>query len=446
MTHSTIAAIILAAGKGTRMKSDLHKVLHQIGGLPMINHLLGTVDCLNADQKIIIVGDRSDQLKTTLTDVDFAEQTEQLGTGHAVQVAAKALKDTPDDVMVLCGDMPFVSSDTLQAMLATRQAGANVVILGFDAEDPKKYGRLILGDDGLLERIVEYNDATEDEREITLCNSGMALIEGKHLSSLLDGLTNDNAAGEYYLTDIVAIANDKGLTVSAVGCEEAEAMGINSRSDLADANFIFQSRMRDQAMENGVTLRDPESVFFAHDTMIEQDVTIEPNVVFGPGVSIASGTTIKAFSHIEGATIGRNAVIGPYARLRPGTELAENTKIGNFVEVKKSIIEAGAKISHLSYIGDASVGEDANIGAGTITCNYDGFNKSKTEIGAGAFIGSNSALVAPVKIGDGAIIGAGSVITKSVEADTLAVTRAGQKSLEGWAKRFRNKMLKKKAK
>ncbi|WCL55141.1 bifunctional UDP-N-acetylglucosamine diphosphorylase/glucosamine-1-phosphate N-acetyltransferase GlmU [Gimibacter soli] len=447
MSKNHTAAIILAAGKGTRMKSGLHKVLHPIGGLPMVSHLLGTLDGLSPERRIVVVGSLQEQVEAALPGLEFVTQAEQLGTGHAVMVCREALKDFAGDVIVLFGDVPFTPLNVMQEMMAARASSANpgIVVLGFEPADPARYGRLVRGGDGTLERIVEYKDATEEERAITLCNSGMMVIDGNKLFGWLDKLSNANAAGEYYLTDLVAAARGDGRNVAVVVADEADVLGINDRNDLAAAEAAFQARKRREMMTNGVTLVAPETVFFSHDTIIEPDVTVEPNVVFGPGVTVATGAVIHAFSHLEGATVAADAVIGPFARLRPAAHIGKGAKIGNFVEVKKADIEPGAKVNHLSYIGDATVGAKANIGAGTITCNYDGYFKYRTEIGAGAFIGSNTALVAPVKVGDGAIVGAGSVITKTVEADALALTRASQNQIEGYAARFRKKSEARKA-
>ena len=441
MTMTQIGAVILAAGKGTRMRSDRHKVLHPIGGQPMIHHLLDTLADLGAAREVLVIGDRRDQLEAALEgrDVAIAIQEPQLGTGHAVQAARDSLADFDGTLLILYGDVPLVSGATMQALIDARAAGPDVVVLGFRPPDPGQYGRLVVNAAGHLDAIVEYKDASEDERAIGLCNSGMMAADAALLFDLLDQVGNDNAAGEYYLTDIVAIARARGLDVGVVEADAQELTGVNSRADLAVLEAIFQTRMRAAAMVAGVTLIDPTTVYFAHDTALGRDVVIEPNVVFGPGVSVADGAVIRAFSHLEGAAVDQGASIGPYARLRPGAAIGQGARVGNFVEVKNATLEAGAKANHLSYIGDARVGAAANVGAGTITCNYDGFDKYVTDIGAGAFIGSNTALVAPVKVGDGAIVGAGSVVTRDVPADALGVTRAQQKDIEGWAQRFRER-------
>lgn len=443
MTKS-VGVIVLAAGKGTRMKSSLHKVLHPIGGRAMIKHLLDTVSNLSPSHSTIVVGADRDQLEGALDNVSFAVQEPQLGTGHAVMAARDSFKSFAGDILILYGDVPLITQETLEAMLAARRSedAPVAVVLGFRPTDPAAYGRLVTADDGSLDRIVEFKDASEAERAIMLCNSGIMCVDGARLFELLEGLSDDNAAKEYYLTDLVELARSAGEAVAVVEAGEDDVIGINSRAELAAAEQIFQGRMREKAMAEGATLLDPSSVYFSHDTVIGCDVMVEQNVVFAAGVTIEDHATIKAFSHLEGAIICSGASVGPYARMRPGAIIGEGAKIGNFVEIKKSTIEAGAKVSHLSYIGDARIGEKANIGAGTITCNYDGFNKHKTDIGAGAFIGSNTSLVAPVSVGNGAIVGAGSVVTRTVSGDALAVTRAQQRQIDGWATKFRNKKQK----
>jgi bifunctional UDP-N-acetylglucosamine pyrophosphorylase/glucosamine-1-phosphate N-acetyltransferase len=443
------AVIILAAGQGTRMRSDTHKVLHPIAGRPLLLHLLDRVDALGADRRVVVVGKGRDQVEQALDgrDVLIAHQAEQLGTAHAVQQAAEALAGYEGPVLILYGDTPFVETDTLRRMLdrLNGDGGPGVVVLASSPADPLKYGRIILGQGDRIARMVEYKDASEEERAVRLCNSGMMAVRAKDLFRWLGQVGNDNAAGEYYLPDIVNIAAQEGREAVVIEGDPYEAAGVNSRAELAHLELEWQRRRREQVLDEGATLIDPESVWFAFDTRLGRDVTVEPHVVFGPGVKIADGATIHAFSHIEGATIGAKASIGPFARIRPGTKLADRTKIGNFVELKKAEIAEGAKVNHLSYVGDALVGAKANIGAGTITCNYDGFGKYRTKIGAGAFIGSNTALVAPVTIGDGAIVGAGSVITRDVEADSLAIERSEQKGIAGWARRFRERMTRKAA-
>ena len=443
------AVVILAAGQGTRMRSDTHKVLHPIASRPLLLHLLDSVDALGADKRVVVVGKGREQVEAAIAgrDVAIAVQAEQKGTGHAVQQAEGALADYDGPVIVLYGDTPFVESRTLRRMLdrLDGEGGPGVVVLASSPADPLKYGRIILGDGDRISKMVEFKDATEEERAVRLCNSGMMAVRSQDLFRWLERVGNDNAAGEYYLPDIVNIAAAEGRDAVVIEGDPYEAAGVNSRAELAHLELEWQRRRREQALDEGATLIDPESVWFAYDTKLGRDVTVKPHVVFGPGVEIADGATIHAFSHIEGAIIGAKASIGPFARIRPGTRLAERTKVGNFVELKKADIGEGAKVNHLSYVGDASVGARANIGAGTITCNYDGFGKYRTVIGEGAFIGSNTALVAPVSIGEGAIVGAGSVITRDVDADSLAVERNEQKGIAGWARRFRERMTRKAA-
>ena len=444
----TVALIILAAGKGTRMNSDLPKVLHGIAGVPMLVHAMTAGAALDPARTVIVAGHEADQVRrATLAHDDTAqvvEQTEQLGTAHAVAQARDALAGFDGTAIVLYGDTPFVRPETLEAMM-TAQSHHDVVVLGFEAADPGRYGRLVTQGD-TLERIVEFKDATEEERAITLCNSGVIACAAPLLFDLIDAVGNDNAAEEFYLTDIVALARARGLSATTVSCDEAETLGVNSRAQLAEAEAAFQARARENALEDGVTLQAPETVYFAYDTVIGRDTVIEPNVVFGAGVTVESGAQIRAFSHLEGCHVARGGIIGPYARLRPGAELAEDVRIGNFVEVKNAQIAEGAKVNHLSYIGDATVGAASNIGAGTITCNYDGVMKHHTHIGARAFIGSNTMLVAPVSIGDGAMTGSGSVITSDVEPDALALSRAPQVEKPGMARKLREILKAKKAK
>ena len=443
------SVVILAAGQGTRMRSDTHKVLHPIAGKALLMHLLDSVDRLGAEKRVVVVGKGRDQVERALDgrEVTIAHQAEQKGTAHAVQQAQDALTGYDGAVLILYGDTPFVEPETLKRMLdrLDGNGGPGVVVLASTPADPLHYGRIILGDGDHIAKMVEYKDANEEERAVRLCNSGMMAVRAKDLFRWLDQVGNDNAAREYYLPDVVNIAAAEGRDAVVIEGDPYETAGVNSRAELAHLELDWQRRRREQALQDGATLIDPESVWFAADTKLGRDVTVEPHVVFGPGVEIADGATIKAFSHIEGATIATKAVIGPFARLRPGAKIGEKAKVGNFVEVKKAVLGPGAKANHLSYIGDAEVGADANIGAGTITCNYDGFGKYNTVIGAGAFIGSNTALVAPVTVGEGAIVGAGSVITKDVEPDSLALERNQQKGIAGWAKRFRDRMTRKAA-
>ena len=441
------ALIVLAAGKGTRMNSDIPKVLHPIAGEAMLFHAMASGALLEPERTVIVAGHGADQVRAAALsydgEVDVVEQTEQLGTAHAVRQAQSALTGFEGVALVLYGDTPFIQSETLENMLAAL-ARHDVVVLGFEAADPGRYGRLVTQGD-VLEKIVEYKDASDQERAITLCNSGVVACQSELLFDLVSAVDNTNASEEYYLTDIVGLARARGMSATAVTCDEGETLGVNSRADLAAADAALQVRIRAQMLENGVTLAAPETVYFARDTTIGRDTVVEPNVVFGAGVTVESGATIRAFSHLEGCHVSRGAVVGPYARLRPGAELAEHVRVGNFVELKNAQIAEGAKINHLSYVGDATVGAGANIGAGTITCNYDGVMKHHTQIGAGAFIGSNTMLVAPVSIGDGAMTGSGSVITSDVDPDALALARAPQVEKPGMARKLFELLKAKKA-
>ena len=444
----TTALIILGAGMGTRMNSDLPKVLHQIAGAPMLVHAMKSGSALDPAHTVIVAGHGADRVESAAKaydpDVTVAIQSEQLGTAHAVSQARDALAGFDGDALVLYVDTPFIRAETLAAMTAARLTH-DIVVLGFEAADPGRYGRLILKDDQ-LDRIVEYKEATDEERSVKLCNSGVVAANAATLFDLIDAVGNDNATGEYYLTDIIGIARARGLSATVVRCAEAETLGINSRAELAKAEALFQANARQMAQEDGVTLVAPETVFFAHDTVVGRDTVIEQNVVFGPDVTIESGTTIRAFSHLEGCHVSRGSVVGPYARLRPGAELAENVKVGNFVEIKNAQIAAGAKVTHLSYIGDATIGARSNIGAGTITCNYDGVFKHHTTIGDDVFVGSNTLLVAPVTVGDAAMTASGSVVTRDVPAGDLAVARGRQENKAGFAVRLFEKLRALKAK
>lgn len=447
-TATPLAIVTLAAGKGTRMKSDLHKVLHPIAGRPMLEHLLASAAELNPARSVVVAGHGRDQLEAQLGDrAVLAVQDPQHGTGHAVQQAESALSGFEGDVLILYGDVPFVSAATMRSMIARLHGddAPAVVVLGFEPADTLAYGRVIAEGDRIV-KMVEHKDASEAERACRLCNSGLMAVRSADLFGLLARVTNDNSQGEYYLVDVVNIANADGRTCAVVVTPDPhEVEGINSRAELAQAEARWQHRRRLAAMDDGASLIAPETVWFAWDTVLGRDVLIEPNVFFGPGVSVANGAKIRANCHIEGASVGSNCEVGPFARLRPGTVLEEKAKIGNFVEVKKATLGAGAKANHLSYIGDAEVGAGANIGAGTITCNYDGYFKYKTVIGERAFIGSNSALVAPVKIGADAIVAAGSAVTRDVAAGELRIVRAEQLVKPGWADRFHDAMKKKKA-
>jgi len=439
MSDRTAAAILLAAGKGTRMKSRLPKVMHRIAGRTLVGHVLDHLAPLGLARAIVVVAPGMDDVAAEVAPNPTAIQADQLGTGHAVGCAKAALSGFAGDVLVVYGDTPFVDSATLARMLERRRQPDNpaVVVLGMRPADPSGYGRLVQGADGGLDRIVEHKDASEAERAIGLCNSGVMAIDGAALWGLIDRLDNRNAKGEFYLTDTIAHARRDGRRCAFVEAPAEELLGVNSRAELAGAEALFQAEMRRKAMEEGATLTDPASVFFAADTRIGRDVIIGPNVQFGLGVEIADDVEVRAFCHIEGARLERGAIVGPFARVRPGSVIGERAHVGNFVELKKTQLGAGAKANHLSYLGDATIGAKANIGAGTITCNYDGFTKAKTSIGAGAFIGSDTSLVAPVTVGEGAIIGAGSVITRDVPADALAISRSEQVDKPGWAKRFR---------
>ncbi len=443
-----IAAIVLAAGKGTRMKSDLHKVLHPIAGRPMLLHLMASVDELSPAKKVVVVGDKADQLEAALAgSADLAVQDPQLGTGHAVQQAEAALAGFDGDVLILYGDVPFVPAATMQAMIDRLNAedAPAVVVLGFEPSDGLQYGRVISWDDGTITKMVEYKDATQVERDFRVCNSGLMAVRAKDLFALLARVTNENAAGEYYLVDIVNLAIADKRRCVVIKTDPYDVAGINSRGELASMEADWQALRRRDAMADGVTLIAPDTVWFAWDTELGRDVTIEPNVFFGPGAKIADNVKIRANCHIEGAIVGTGCEVGPFARLRPGTILGEKAKIGNFVETKKAVLGKGAKANHLTYLGDVTVGAGANIGAGTITCNYDGYFKYKTEIGENAFIGSNSALIAPVRIGRDAIVAAGSAVTLDVADGELRLVRAEQLVKPGWADRFHDAMRKKKA-
>ena len=433
-----IAAVILAAGMGTRMKSSTPKVLHKVAGLPILGHVIAALRGAGVGRIVVVTSPDGEAVRAyaAAQGCESVVQERQLGTGHAAASAAAALKDFSGTLIVNNGDMPMVTPATIRASLdAAAKTGFS--ILAFRPADAGAYGRVLADGEGHLDRIVEYKDASEAERAVTLCNAGTLATDAAKFFRWAAALDNKNAQGEYYLTDVPAIAKKDGVKCAIAIADEIEVMGVNSRAELADAEARMQHRLRARALANGVGMIAPATVYFSHDTQIEADAQIGPYVVFGPGVRIASGVEIKAFSHVEGAKVEKNAIIGPYARLRPGAKIGEAAHIGNFVEVKNAVVEKGAKANHLTYLGDARIGAGANIGAGTITCNYDGFDKTLTDIGAGAFIGSNTALVAPVKVGDGAITGAGSVIAKDVTADALALTRSEQKEIPGWAKGFR---------
>ena len=444
-----VAAIILAAGKGTRMKSDLHKVLHPIAGRPMLLHLIDSVGQLSPERVVVVTGAGREQVEAAVAPlgVGTALQAEQLGTGHAVAQAREALAGFEGDVLILYGDVPLVETATMRRMIDRLGQGdcPAAVVLGFRPSGPAAYGRVIADADGRIDRMGECKDAGIEERAVTLCNSGLMAVRSEDLFGLLDRVGNDNAAGEYYLPDIVMLAASDGRHSAVIETEAGEVAGVNSRGELAVVEGDWQQRRRPRAMAEGATPTAPDPVWSPPATKPATHVSPAPQVVFGPGVQVADGVTIHAFSHLEGAKVSSGADIGPYARLRPGADVREGARVGNFVEMKKAVLGPGAKANHLTYLGDAEVGAGANIGAGTITCNYDGFLKYRTVIGEGAFIGSNSALVAPVTIGAGAIVGAGAVVTSDVEADALALVRAERQTKAGWAKRFREMMTAKKA-
>jgi bifunctional UDP-N-acetylglucosamine pyrophosphorylase / glucosamine-1-phosphate N-acetyltransferase len=409
--------------------------------------VLAAVKALDPDHVVVVVGPGMDSVAAAVAPYPTAVQQEQRGTADAVRAAFGLLEGFTGDVVVLYGDTPLVTPDTLRAMVTARRQASDpaVVVLGMRPEDPGAYGRLILNARGGLEKIVEHLDASADERAVTLCNAGLMAFDGARMFDLIGRVGNQNAKNEFYLTDVVQIARVSGMACAVVEAAPAEVVGVNSRAELAEVERLMQRRLRKAAMDNGATLCDPDSTLFSHDTRLGRDVIVGAHVVFAPGVTVADGVEIKPFCHLEQTRIDSGAVIGPYARLRPGADIGPDAHIGNFVEIKNAVVESGAKVNHLTYIGDARVGAKANIGAGTITCNYDGFGKYHTDIGAGAFIGSNSSLVAPVSIGDGAIVGAGSVVTSAVEADALVVSRAQQKAYLGWAKRFRERKQAEKA-
>ena len=440
MSDRTCLAIVLAAGEGTRMQSQMPKSLHPLAGRSLLAHVMKAAISVGTDNLAVVVGLNHAavvaEAHKCASKVEIYEQPERLGTAHAVLSASKAIAGGADDILVMFADTPLIRGETLSKMRDALARGAAVAVLSFRPVDPQGYGRLVMEGDNLI-AIREDRDATPEERKIELCNGGLMALAGEHALDILERIGNANAKGEYYLTDAVAIAREMGLKAVAIETSEDDVHGINTKVQLAEAEAVLQQRLRSAALEAGVTMIAPQSVYLSADTKLGKDVTIEPNVVFGPGVTVEEGATIRSFSYLEGAHVGKGARVGPFARLRPGAHLGEDVRIGNFVEVKEAKIEAGAKAGHLAYIGNARVGEKANVGAGTITCNYDGVAKYHTDIGKGAFIGSNSALVAPVKVGDGAYVSAGSVVTKDVPAGALAIARAKQAIKEGWAKRLR---------
>ena len=447
MTMPKTAFVVLAAGLGTRMKSRLPKVMHPLAGRPMIRHLLATLEAFAPDRLVVVIGPEMPEVAAAVAPHPCVVQAERLGTGHAVGAARAALEGFDGDVLIAYGDTPLLSADTLARVLAARRSAAApaVVVLGFRPADPGDYGRLVTGADGSLEAIVEAKDAAPEQLGIGLCNSGVMAVDGRRLFDLIDGIGSDNAKNEYYLTDVVGLARGQGLGCAVVEAPEAELLGVNSRAELAMAERLVQDQLRARAMAGGATLIDPQTVFFSYDTELGQDVVIEPFVVFATGVRIGDGVTIRSFCHMLGGSIEDGAEIGPFARMRPGASIGPGAHVGNFVEIKNARVEQGAKVNHLTYIGDARIGARANIGAGTITCNYDGFFKQHTEIGAGAFIGSNTSLVAPVRIGAGAIIGAGSVIARDVPDEALVLTRGPHAEKPQWARQFRERRAAEKA-
>lgn len=440
MSGRTCLAIALAAGEGTRMRTSRPKALHAVGGRTLLAHVLASAASAGCGEIAVVVGPDHEALaeeaRAFAPKAQIFKQHERKGTAHAVLAARNAIARGTDDILVMFSDTPLVRADTLARLRAPLGEGAAVAVLGFRPADPTGYGRLITQGHDLI-AIREEQDASSYERKIRLCNGGLMALAGKHALAMLERIGNANTKGEYYLTDAVAIARDMGLKAVAIETQEDDVRGINTKAQLAEAEAVMQQRLRAVAMEAGVTMTAPETVFLSADTKLGKDVTIEPNVVFGPGVTVEDGATIKSFSYLEGAHIGEGARVGPFARLRPGADLGADVHIGNFVEVKAAIVETGVKANHLAYIGDARVGEGSNVGAGTIVCNYDGVAKHHTDIGKQAFIGSNSSLVAPLKIGDGAYVGTGSVVTEDVPADSLALARARQTIKEGWAKRLR---------
>jgi bifunctional UDP-N-acetylglucosamine pyrophosphorylase/glucosamine-1-phosphate N-acetyltransferase len=445
----SFAAIVLAAGEGTRMRSALPKVLHEVAGRPMIAHVLAALEPLGPAETIVVLGAGSERVAEAVAPATTAIQHPPRGTGDAVRAARAALEPALarlSDVVVLYGDAPLLQTETIARLIdARRAAKAAIAVAGMRHADHTPYGRLVLGKGGNVERIVEAKDCSPDEAAITLCNGGLMAVAAEHLFDLVDRLETNNAKREYYLTDIVAIARRGDLPVTYVELPAGEVLGVNTRAELAEAEALMQDRLRRRAMAGGATLVAPETVFLCADTKLGRDVVVEPNVVFGPGVSVADNVRIRAFTHLDGATIGEGAIVGPFARLRPGAILERDVHVGNFVEVKATRLGAGAKANHLSYLGDSDIGGGTNIGAGTITCNYDGFNKARTVIGKDAFIGSHTALVAPVTVGDGAYVATGSVITADVPADALSIARARQVDKPGRAKQLRDKLQAKKS-
>ena len=436
-----LAVIVLAAGHGTRMKSEVPKVLHEVAGCPMLRHVLDTVEMVSPTKIVVVIGPDMEEVESICQAHIVVVQEERLGTGHAVLQARESLEGFAGNILVVFGDTPLVTPDTILLMkqALNEEGNAALAVLGFELESPKGYGRIRCKKDGTVESIVEELEANKEDKQITLCNSGAMIFRAEVMFRELIKVGNQNVKGEYYLTDLISLVQDSGGNVGLVVGLPDELQGINSRIDLANAEAVMQSRLRTRAMAAGVTLIDPRTTWLSMDTIFGRDVTVGPNVFLGKSVEVGDRVEIKAFSHLEGVKLGNDVAVGPFARLRPDTVIGSGAKVGNFVEIKASQIGKAAKVSHLSYIGDSNVGKDVNIGAGTITCNYDGVAKHLTRIGDGAFIGSNSALVAPVSIGENSIVGAGSVVTRDVEQDELSVTRAEQKHLKGGAKRWRRR-------
>jgi len=434
----TRAGIVLAAGQGTRMKSAKPKVMHEIAGLPIVGHVIAAMKGAGIARIVVVTAPDSESVREFARglDCEIVVQQQQLGTGHAANCAREALSDFDGTLIVTYGDHPLFTAKTFEASFKAREK-PGLALVAFKPQDPAMYGRVIQDADGYVARMVEFKDANEHELEVPLCNAGVISADAKSFFRWAGKLKNDNRQREYYLTEIPILARAEGKKTAVVIADEREVLGVNSRLELAHAERAMQERLRTRALEAGAGLMAPETVFFSHDTVLEPDCRIGPYVVFGPSVVVRSGAEIRAFSHLEGAEVASGAIVGPFARLRPGARIEEDVHIGNFVEVKNARVEKGAKANHLAYLGDARVGEGANIGAGAITCNYDGFDKHFTDIGKGAFVGTNASLVAPVKVGDGVYIGAGSVITREVKPDSLAVTRAEQKEVPGWAAKFR---------
>jgi bifunctional UDP-N-acetylglucosamine pyrophosphorylase/glucosamine-1-phosphate N-acetyltransferase len=441
---NNIAAIILAAGKGTRMKSSLPKVMHHLANEPIISHVLRACNFIPSDHQIVVIGEGMDDLAQVVSPAKTVVQTSQNGTGDAAKTAHPILKNFDGFVFIILGDGPLIQSETLQS-LHEKARETGIAVLGFEAKNPKGYGRLVRDEGGSLSAIIEDKDCSDDQRQINLCNAGTFCVDGKRLFDWLDRIENNNSQGEYYLTDIVEIAKNDGVICGYVIADEEEVMGLNSRRQLADVEKIMQNRLRDQAMDSGVTLMDPDTVYLSADTIIANDVVIEPNVFIGRGVTIGAGSRIKSFSYLERCSIGENSEIGPFARVRPKSKIGNNVSIGNFIEVNRSEVQDGAKSKHISYLGDTTIGPNTNVGAGTIIANYDGFLKNKTHIGSDVFIGSNTTLIAPLSIKDGAIIAAGSVITDNVGDNDLAIARAKQNNIEGWAEEYRARKKEEKA-